>query len=181
MLSRITHDSSSSLYQGAELTGFAEAITFLKANHNHFSDLVQGCLRDRLATQETDLLSQALIILATHGWEKTTESSFAHSAILELSPRYQLPLEEAKVDLSLLIEEWDDMLDHAKKYLDLVTNDAHTVWWKLFNSTYAKNWGNILSLVELLFSSPMSNGHVERVFSQLKEKPVDAHAWEKIG
>ena len=32
----------------------------------------------------------------------------------------------------------------------------------------AKNWGNILGLIELLFCLPMSNGHMERVFSQLK-------------
>ena len=49
-----------------------------------------------------------------------------------------------------------------------MTQDTNTVWWKLFNSTSAKKWGNILGLVELLFSLPMSNGHVERVFSQLK-------------
>ena len=155
-------------YQGADLFKFSEAVTFLKANHHHFTDLVQGCLRDRLATQETDLLSQVLTILATQGWEKTTEASFAHSAIEDLSSRYRGPLEHAKVDFSLLKEEWDDMLDYAKRYLDLVTRNANAVWWKLFNSTSAKNWGNILRLVELLFSLPMTNGHVERVFSQLK-------------
>ena len=126
-----------------------------------------------MATQEADLLSQALTILAPQGWEKTTEVCFAHSAIKELSPRYQVPLEQAKVDVPLLIEEWDDMLDHAKRYLDLVTKDAHTVWWKLFNCPNAKDWVNILGLVELLFSLPMSNGHVERVFSQLKVIKTD--------
>ena len=33
----------------------------------------------------------------------------------------------------------------------------------------ASEWSNILSLVELLFSLPASNGKVERVFSQMKE------------
>ena len=177
-LCRITHEGSSSSYQGADLNKFAEAITFLKANHHRFSDLVQDCLRERLATQETDLLTHTLTILATQGWEKATEASFAHSAIQDVSSRFQVPLEHATVDLSLLKEEWDDMLDYAKRYLDLVTQDANTVWWKLFNSTSAKKWGNILGLVELLFSLPMSNGHVERVFSSLK--PIDVHAWEKI-
>lgn len=32
----------------------------------------------------------------------------------------------------------------------------------------SKNWTNILNLIELLFCLPMSNGHVERVFSTLK-------------
>ena len=168
VLSRISHEGSSSSYQGADLIRFTEAVTFFKANHHHFCDLVQGCLRDRLATQKTDLLTHTLTILATQGWEKATAASFAHIAIEAVSSRYQVPLEQAKVDLSLLKEEWDDMLDYSKRYLDLVTQEIHIVWWKVFNCTSAKNWANILGLVELLFSLPMSNGHVEHVFSQLK-------------
>ena len=36
------------------------------------------------------------------------------------------------------------------------------------NSPSAKKWPNILGLVQLLFCLPVSNGHVEQVFSQLK-------------
>ena len=102
VLSRITHEGSSSSYQGADLVHFSEAITFLKANH-HFSKLVLSCLKDRLATQETELLMHA--ILASQGWEKATVASFAHSAIQGISSRFQVPLEQAMVDLSLLEEE----------------------------------------------------------------------------
>lgn len=67
-----------------------------------------------------------------------------------------------------LREEWDDMVDYAKRYLNLVQVEYQVLWWKLFNSVDAKKWTNILSLVELLFCLPVSNGHVERVISQLK-------------
>ena len=83
-LSRIAHNGSSSTYQGADLTKFSEAVSLLKANHQHSADLVQGCLRDRWEMQdsaEAVSLSQVLTILATQGWEKTTEASFAHTAI----------------------------------------------------------------------------------------------------
>ena len=59
-----------------------------------------------------------------------------------------------KVDLSLLKEEWDDMLDYSKRYLDVVAQEIHIVWWKIFNCTSAKNWVNIVGLVERLFSLP---------------------------
>ena len=72
VLSRIKHENNSFTYQGADLKEFDEAVTFFKANHSQYCDLVQASLRDRLATQETDLLSQALTILATQGWEKAT-------------------------------------------------------------------------------------------------------------
>lgn len=42
------------------------------------------------------------------------------------------------------------------------------VWWKLFKSPDANKWANILTLVELTFCISLSNGHVEKCFSQLK-------------
>ena len=60
-------------------------------------------------------------------------------------------------------EEWED-----RHYLDLVQEDYRTIWWKLFNAANVNRWGNVLSLIELLFCIPMSNGRVERVFSTVK-------------
>ena len=60
------------------------------------------------------------------------------------------------------------MVDYGRKYLNLVQEDCKVLWWKLFNAVDAKQWSNILSVVEFLFCLPMSNGHLERVFSQLK-------------
>ena len=57
---------------------------------------------------------------------------------------------------------------HAKQYLNLVTDSYNVVWWKLFNSPNACKWKNILTLVELIFSLPLSNGQLERCFSRLK-------------
>ena len=54
---------------------YAEAVEFFKANHITCCDLVQSCFKDHLATQETDLLSQAITLLATHGYEKKTTVS----------------------------------------------------------------------------------------------------------
>ena len=39
---------------------------------------------------------------------------------------------------------------------------------KLFNAVDSGKWSNVLCIVELLFCLPMSNGHLEQVFSQLK-------------
>ena len=91
-----------------------------------------------------------------------------YEALDSLSTRFKVPLEKAEVDYSLLQEEWDDMVDYARRYLNLVQEEYQVVWWKLFNAVDAKKWSNILSLVELLFCHPMANGRVERIFSQLK-------------
>ncbi|XP_065885418.1 uncharacterized protein [Dysidea avara] len=87
---------------------------------------------------------------------------------------FAIPLEKAGIDTCAVQEEWDDMVEYSKRYLNLV-QDYKNVWWKLFNCVDSKRWSNVLGLIELLFSLPLSNGHLERVFSQLKLIKTDHH------
>eukprot|EP00731_Ephydatia_muelleri_P003766 Em0001g3766a len=155
-------------YQGAQLTNFDGCITSLKKTKDQCVQAIEACLKDRLKVQCPDLLTHALTILAPMGWERKDDASFGYSAIDAISIRFRTPLEHAKVDCSVLQQEWDDMVDYAKRYLNLVQEDYSVLWWKLFNAVDAKKWSNILALVELLFCLPMSNGKVERMFSVLK-------------
>lgn len=131
-------------------------------------EAVEDCLPDRLKLQHADILTHSLTILATSGWEKDEDGSFAHTALESLSTRYRAPLEKAGVDCSLIQQEWEDIIDFAKRYLNLVQENYTVIWWKLFNAVDACNWQNILALVELLFCLPLTNGRLERLFSQLK-------------
>ena len=45
--------------------------------------------------------------------------------------------------------------------------DYQSVWWRLFHSPNSLEWSNVLTLTKLLFSLPVSNGKVERIFSQV--------------
>ena len=140
----------------------------MKANFTLWVDAVQSCIQKHIKTGETELLSHAVTLLATHGWERSESSSFGHPALEAVCQRFSVPLEHAGVNLSLVLEEWDDMVEYGKQYLNLVQQDYQTIWWKLYNAVDSKKWSNILSVVELLFCLPMANGHLERVFSQLK-------------
>ena len=60
------------------------------------------------------------------------------------------------------------MVEYAIQFLSLSTMDYQAVWWRLFNCPCSGEWKNCLSLIELLFSLPASNGKLERIFSQLK-------------
>ena len=65
--------------------------------------------------------------------------------------------------------EFKEMVDYAIQFLSLSTMDYRAVWWRLFHCPCSSEWNNCLSLIELLFSLPASNGkYVERIFSQLK-------------
>ena len=131
---------------------------------------MESCLLDRLKhdKEELQLFTHALTLLATNGWEQTQSTTFGQGALEAVCSWFAIPLEKAGVDCSLALDEWNDMVEYAKTYLDLVTQDYKAVWWKLYNGGFAFKWQNILAIVELLFCLPLSNGHLERVFSQLK-------------
>ena len=71
-----------------------------------------------------------------------------------------LPLEKTGVNCVLLQEEWVDKDSYAKSYINLVQDAYPVVWWKLFNCAEAAKWTNILTVVELVFCLPLSNGDV---------------------
>ena len=47
--------------------------------------------------------------------------------------------QKAEIDTSLLLEEWKDMVDYSKRYLNLVQEPYQVIWWKLFNASSAVN------------------------------------------
>ena len=168
-LGRIKHEEDGSVtYQGVELTYYDRARTYLELHKDEYVEALETCVRNRIQTQDTDLLTHAVTILATKGWERSESASFGHVALDAICQRFQIPLEAASVDCSAIQEEWDDMVDYGRKYLNLVQEDYKVLWWKLFNAVDSEQWRNVLSVVELLFCLPMSNGHLEQVFSQLK-------------
>ena len=111
------------------------------------------------------LNNDAVILLFTQGWQRLQGVDFADTALHSAIAHFTVPLQNARVDVFLVDEEWKDMVGFAKQYLSIVEEDYPTIWWKLLNSAYSKKWKNILSLVELIFCLPMSNGHVEHTFS----------------
>ena len=165
-------ESDRKTYQGIDLTNFDSGLTFLKDHSPEFIESVLSCMRSRLKpherSEDTVVLNHALKIIATHGWEKTEDASFGYESIEYLISRFSTPLQEAGIDIALIQEEWDDIVSYAKLYINVVQNSYKEVWWKLYNCADTPKWSNFLSLVELIFVIPLSNGHVERCFSQLK-------------
>ena len=170
VLERIKQEEEEVTYQGAQLKAYTRAIENLQSHKDELVEAMEFCIRNRVASEseETELLTHAITLLATNGWERSDSSSFGYAALDAVCQRFQVPLESAQVDCSLIQGEWDDMIDYAKRYLNLVQQDYKVVWWKLYNSVDAKQWTNVLAVIELLFCLPISNGPLERMFSQLK-------------
>ena len=78
----------------------------------------------------------------------------------------KIPLMGAGASIQEIDGEFKQMVDYAIQYISLSTLDYRNVWWRLFHApNSSSDWTNALKLAELLFSSPASNGKVERVFS----------------
>ncbi len=139
-------------------------------------------LKSRLAWSDLQIVHDVIFVLATQGWEKilSTEerpagesSTSPMEAVTRLGLRFKDPLESNGVDLANLILEFSDMVAYANQFISLATMDYQSVWWRLFHASNAASWSNILQLVQLLFTLPVSNGKLERVFSTLKLIKVD--------
>ena len=67
---RIKHEEDRSVtYQGIEITYYDSGRTYLESHKDEYVGALETCLRDRIQTQDTDLLTHAVTILATNGWE----------------------------------------------------------------------------------------------------------------
>ena len=115
-------DDGNPTYQGVEVTNLEEALGFFKNNFDKYIDSILKCLTNRFKCQNVELLTHTVKVLATHGWDKTEDALFGYDAIAYFDTRFSIPLEHANVDSSLLQQEWDDMVDYAKMYINLTEN-----------------------------------------------------------
>ena len=168
VLGRIKCEDRSVSYQGVDLKNHDQSITYLKTHMHEWIEALETCLKKRFKQNEFELLTHTVTLLATNGWERSTSTAFGHEALEAVCERFHVSLESANVDCSLVQEEWDHMVEYGRTFLNLVQDDYKINWWKLFNSVDASKWSNVLRVIELLFCLPVSNGHLERVFSQIK-------------
>ena len=173
-------DMGSVSYQFVGVKKYDLAVAFLKSNSASYTELVLSCLRDRIKAHHMQLHTHVLTILPKNSWERNEDASFGHNALHALTTKFFVPFNNASVDSSVIVDEWDAMVDYAKRYLDLVREDYKAMLVGNFiNQLMQKNWSNILILVQLLFCIPVANGHVERLFSHLKV--IKSNKWSTIG
>ena len=63
----LTYLKSHNAYQGVELKAYERGLTYLKSHNVQWIDAVETCLRDRLMSQDTELLIHAVTLLANNG------------------------------------------------------------------------------------------------------------------
>ena len=168
VMSQVRSASDGMTYQRTRTLHYDEGIAFLIARKDEFFGLVSVCLKNCVKSHHSELLKDILTLLATQGWEKST-TDFADAVFMHLSDRFVVPLDKAGVDLSMLQEEWNDLVDYARRYLNLVQVPSRVNWWKLFNASISTSWTNIFALIELLFCVLLGYKSIEKAFRHSKQ------------
>ena len=113
-------------------------------------------------------------MLGSQGWQKIvdeqldmshnaegtqqTESDDPLDAMDRLVEQFRFPLERATAEVLEVRREFETMIQYGSQFISL---DYQAVWWRLFHAPNASEWSNVLCLVSLPFSLPVSNGKVE--------------------
>ena len=118
VLTRITRvDDGSMAYQGVELKAYERGLTYLKSHYIQWIDAVETCLRDCLKSQDTELLTHAVTLLTTNGWEQAESASFGYAALDAVCERFSTLLESASVDCFVVKDGWESMVEYGKNVL----------------------------------------------------------------
>lgn len=152
-------------YQGVKLSGFANAIEHLSKDANSYIQLLNDAIEARLGGS-SDIAS----LLNCEAWDfSSSDNESIDEVVLHNLSHFREPLKQQGLQVSQLqvVNEWHDMLDYTVQYLSPSSRHYRATWYKIFHSSRAVEWQNILLLIRLLFSLPVSNAALERMFSSL--------------
>ena len=139
---------------------------------------ITACLKSRLAWSDLEFIQDVILVLGTQGWQKiideedntdldesaTGATSSCSDVITRLTTRFRIPLEAVGAEIGLVHGEFQE-ISHPFQVLIIKQCGG--------NCPDATNWTNVLLTLALLFTLPVSNGKLERVFSTMKNIKVD--------
>ena len=166
-IKKCSQDGGNTVYQAQEFKHFDTAKDYFENHYTEYCSKITDSIKLRLSWSDLQCLRDIMFVLASQGWQKALDENDTLEAVDRLVERFTLPLQAAGVQLEEIHAEFYAVLQYACQYISLSILDYQAVWWRLFHAPVAVEWTNILTLVELLFSLPVSNGKVERVFSQV--------------
>lgn len=178
-LSKVNEIDGEYYYQGVKLNSYENDKAIVSKEKNQFAALVRDCLSERLSREQESENSVKSIVtfLDCERWEGK-EQDFADDIIYEMYDRFEVPLKKAGVNCSAadLLYQWHELVEYTKNTVGITGISYMKTWRKIFSSPRCADWSGILTLVELLFTLPISNAKIERIFSKLKRVLTEKRA-----
>ena len=174
VLPKIEEKEQKFVYKNIPIENYEKAKGNIAKKKTEILENVSNYLSKRLE-EESDsetIFQHTLKILNCEGWADrgSSDIEFLDQSICFFFEHFQTPLKYAgmKVSYPEFISQWHNMLENALKYIKLSGVSYLVTWKKLFTSQKKNEWSDVLLLAELLFSVPVSNAKLERMFSKLK-------------
>jgi hypothetical protein len=169
-------EDGSFTYLDVKLKDFMRGKESSSRAKNQWSSKIAGAIENRLGKDEDSVISKHVQVLNTEGWFRATnDPDFLYDKIEALYNFFKSPLDTTghKGSVSVILEQFDAMIKYALQYLNVSKTDYRVVWRKLFESSKSHEWKSALLLVKLLFTLPVSNAKVERLFSLMNRVKTD--------
>ena len=181
VFNKLKNTETTCIYQGIEfpVQNFKKAVADVKASKNTVIESIHSTLDARLDGASTIELESVAKVLNTEHWKSLAEDEieFADDMVTDLLAKFHPILLKQGLcpntcDLEIL-DEWHDMVSHTINFLQSSKANYNKTWRLLFDSSYSTKWKNILLLIQLLFSVPICNAKLERLFSKLRRTKND--------
>ena len=174
-----TSDHGVTTFNGIEMKDFENALGVLEVSKNEIVELIEDAITVRLIDSDSEINKISALVLNTEAWPASqNDDEFLHKEIQKACEIFEIPLQRAgySATSSEILEQWRSLTEYATTYLNITKFKYRKVWKLIFASSRAKEWKDILLLVELLFCFPISNAAVERFFSLLNRVKTDGQA-----
>lgn len=180
LLSKIEHRDDRYFFHDIELKNYDSCMNAVKDQKDELTACVKECIITRLEEEEEskELFASAAKLLNCEAWLRNKvvggievdDVEYADSDIEMLIQRFETPLREAGITASVpdVINQWHSLLEYAREFLSVASTPYLSTWRKIFCSSRRDQWQDFLGLVELLFTIPICNAKLERMFSKLK-------------
>ena len=169
-LSKIKVVNGQFFYQNVELLLFERQKVFVEGKKNEYTEKIRQCLTDRLEQEDEgqEIINAVVQILDCEGWKGDNE--FADDAIIAVYDKFEVPLKSAGLSANVpdVLIQWHGIVDFAVETIGVIGQPYLITWRKIFSAPRSKGWKDALILIELLFTIPVSNAKLERMFSKLK-------------
>ena len=180
LLKRVVEKDGEFFYQDVKLPGFEIAKNSLKNQKAFFTDKIRDLIKERLEREEDskDVFTIAPNVLNTEAWirykdedgESVRDLEFIDDGIEQIIKHFRIPLTHAGFNSSVpdVLSQWHDLLGYSIEYLSLSNTPYRETWRCIFASPRSQAWKDVLLIIELLFTIPVSNAKLERMFSKMK-------------
>ncbi len=144
------------------------------SNSHHSKDRRFPLKAKRMSTQRRfsdsqEIIDAVVLILDCEGWKGDNEE-FANDAIIAVYDKFEIPLKSGGLSATLpdVLFQWHETVDFAVETIRVISQQYLITWRKIFSAPRSNGWKDALILIELLFTIPVSNAKLERMFSKLK-------------